>query len=130
MFGKRDKKAVFYYSRIVEGIDRSFVSEILLEPVRVENQESLGKTPQFCCAVLEKAMGRPPGTFESITFVSTSRNVPFLSMYDCVRPDSERLRVNYCPFCGAGIEIKQNLRLKAFQMEVSRSYKINYFKAI
>ena len=67
MFGKRDKKAVFYYSRVVEGW--ASVGNILLEPVTVEGQESLGKTPQFCCAALEKVVGRPSGTFQSIDIV-------------------------------------------------------------
>lgn len=102
------KKCIIYYGTVIneEGKGWAEKGSHLEEPIRVEEQETIGRAPEYCCEDFKKA--------------KEDRILYFMSIYSgnevAIYWESRLLLrltpIHFCPFCGASIELKEDLKLK------------------
>lgn len=124
----KHKKAVFYYSKVIKGNRWSPTGWLTLEPLRVEGYEAIGKQPEFCCSRLESAVKHESyGTFAFIAPSSPWENPPYMAL---VIDNRNYDPISYCPYCGAEIEMRENLSVRIVETSKTRIDFSNHYEAV
>ena len=110
------RRCVIYYSTVVEDGENSWArnGSHNMEPVKVESEEPLGKQPEFCCKDLKEAVDTFRVTFHD------SYDDKTMKLYTSQGGYRQDVDLNFCPFCGAKITFKENLKLKVVETTVPR----------
>lgn len=111
------KECKLYYSVVVDsgGYGWAPQGSKSVEPIKVEEQEPLGREPEFCCKDFEEA-------FHGDCIHSNRVNAEFalvISHSFDHRPFEEKT-IKYCPFCSAKIILIEDLHLKVIQTPIER----------
>ena len=102
---------IIYYGVIKEGTERTPESTCVVEPVRVEGQEQIGREPDFCCKTMQES-------YEGYDFQVTCWRMKEPIMNLCSRFGSSSFKqIFYCPYCGKEIKFKSNTKLRAIERQ-------------
>ena len=98
-----------YYATVVDsaGFKWAQQGDHMMEPVRVEGREPLGKQPKFCCEELRDANNESRSCYFHSDENGMNLRLYSLSTYS--------INIHFCPFCGSLIIFKENLKLKVLE---------------
>jgi hypothetical protein len=96
------KECKFYYA-VVGASDMHYpaVNDQVLEPIRREGHNALGKEPEFCCETIKKIFQMHPYYTNGHGFWMVTNDSPY------------QVEIKYCSFCGAQIIFVRDLTVKA-----------------
>jgi len=118
------KKCTIYYATTVGGNRWSAEGEKHIEPVCVEGSVALGKEPDWCCDALKVALGCH--AWSDLYFAGSDVEPKFRFRLNMV--DVHGQIVEYCPFCGAQIQLKAHLNLRV--VETPRTVHDNHYEEV
>lgn len=109
------RKCIIYYSTVVDAGEGRWArqGEHQVEPSGGFGGDPRGKEPEFCCSTLASEMEKlnfsfQPGS-DKTPMALQVRSMPYGGP-----------GIFYCPFCGAKIIFKENLKLKVVETTVPR----------
>lgn len=100
------KQCKIYYATVVSVAGKwSTKGDRLAEPVEIEDRPALGKSPEYCCTKIAKAI-------KSWVLYVTG---------DFIKVDAKVDAINlcFCPFCGAKIVYEADLELREVETYIT-----------
>lgn len=102
-------KAVFYYHVVHDTYNGLYEPGWMREsPIQYFGQEPLGKTPEFCCDKLVKALGPASPVYIKSMGNDGPPELRFRRWSESTGYDSG-LTLHFCPFCSAPIDWEKDL---------------------
>jgi hypothetical protein len=93
-----------------------------VEPIKVEGEYPLGKSPDFCCEKFEAAWR------QLSLFGFFSDSIAAIVEVRLYAMSYSPMKISFCPFCGGEIVLIENLKLKAIR--TPRTINEYYFEIV
>ena len=109
------KKCTIYYGRVIEDLSsqpRSWKGSIHLEPIEANEGKLIGKAPKYCCDDFDNALTKD---YQLVFYGDEDGFHCHIRSNSGMVSSGMKYKFHFCPFCGAEIVCKENLKLRLLE---------------